>query len=241
MNPRARAVLRKELLEYRRNKLIVFTMAALPVIFLIMTTVSIVTLPDEVPEALLDTVLGPALLFLFIVPVVIPTTVAGYSVIGEREQGTLEPVLTTPATDADLLHGKVLAATIPSILLAWLLYVAFVLVLAGFGPSGVVGRLVNPAQLTAQGVLVPALAVYAIIVGMLISARSSDIRVAQQLSGLAVLPVIAGIMVANFSATRTSVGLFLLVAGVIGILDVLGWRLMARMFSRERLLTRFGR
>jgi ABC-2 type transport system permease protein len=31
-----------------------------------------------------------------VVPAVIPASIAAYSVVGERDQGTLEPLLTTP-------------------------------------------------------------------------------------------------------------------------------------------------
>ena len=33
---------------------------------------------------------------MLVIPAVIPSTLASYSVVGEHDQGTLEPVLTTP-------------------------------------------------------------------------------------------------------------------------------------------------
>jgi hypothetical protein len=39
-------------------------------------------------------------------PVLVPATMSAFSVVGEREQGTLEPVLTTPVSRSELLTGK---------------------------------------------------------------------------------------------------------------------------------------
>ncbi|WP_280724781.1 ABC transporter permease subunit [Kitasatospora sp. MAA4] len=42
-------------------------------------------------------------------------TIAANSVVGEREQGTLEPVLTTPIRREELLIGKAVANLIPAV------------------------------------------------------------------------------------------------------------------------------
>jgi ABC-2 type transport system permease protein len=44
-----------------------------------------------------------------------PAVVASYSVVGERQQGRLEPVLTTPVRREEFMLGKALAALIPSL------------------------------------------------------------------------------------------------------------------------------
>ena len=41
-------------------------------------------------------VVGSVLLLMLIVPVILPAAISAYSVVGERDQGTLEPLLTTP-------------------------------------------------------------------------------------------------------------------------------------------------
>src|SRR6202030_4368215 len=101
----------------------------------------------------------------------LPSTIAAYSVIGEREQGTLEPILTTPATDGELLLGKAVAPVIPAIGLSWLLYMGYLAF--------------------AVALLAPTLAGYSTILGLLFSARSSDVRVGLQLSVLSPVPLLA--------------------------------------------------
>jgi hypothetical protein len=50
------------------------------------------------------------LLYILAIPVLVPAVLAAYSVVGERLQGTLEPVLGTPIRREELLLGKALAA-----------------------------------------------------------------------------------------------------------------------------------
>ena len=232
------AVIGKEFREYRRNRMIVLTMGIFPVLFLVLPLIPSVTLPDTASDALVTGVVGQAMLMLLIVPLMIPTTIAAYSVIGEREQGTLEPVLSTPVTDRELLAGKALAATLPAVLMAWLLFSIYVTTVRLAAPEPVVDAVWKPGWFAAQAILAPVLGGFAIIAGMAISARSTDIRVAQQLGGLITLPVVGGLAVVSYGAVTPSVGLFLGVGGVVAVVDVLGWQGLARLFDRERLLTR---
>ena len=57
---------------------------------------------------------------------------ASYSVVGEREQGTLEPVLTTPIRREELLIGKGLAAFLPAIVVSYAVFGLFLAAAAAF-------------------------------------------------------------------------------------------------------------
>ncbi len=240
MNPRIRAVIRKEFREYRRNKLVVFTMAVLPLVFLGLPIVTVLTIPETVGADAIKAVVGQSMLFFLLTPLILPTTIAAYTVIGEREQGTLEPVLTTPATDRELLVGKALAATVPAVLLAWLLFGIFVIVVRIGATQAIVERVWRPEQFAAEGLLSPVLAGFAIWVGMAISVRSTDIRVAQQLSGLVTIPFVGAAALVSYGVITPSVGTYVVMTFVMGGIDAAGWRATTRMFDRERLLTRYG-
>jgi ABC-type Na+ efflux pump permease subunit len=90
---RVRAIFRKELREYRRNGFIVLTMAIIPLIFLIQPLLVVFALPASEANELTH---GHLLLYMLGIPALVPAAVAAYAVVGERQQGTLEPVLTTP-------------------------------------------------------------------------------------------------------------------------------------------------
>ena len=235
---RLRAVVAKEFREYRRNRMIVLTMALSPLLFLVLPLLGSLTLPESAGHTVVSGVVGQAMLMLLIVPLLLPTTVAAYTVIGEREQGTLEPVLTTPVTDRELLLGKALAATVPALALSWSLFGAYVLIVRLGAAAPVVEAVWRPAWFAAQLLLAPVLAGFAIVVGMAISARSSDIRVAQQLAGLAALPVMGGLAAVAYGAITPSVGVFAAAGALFALVDGIGWRGLTRMFDRERLLTR---
>ena len=235
---RLRAVIRKEFREYRRNRMILLTMGLFPLLFLVLPLIPSVTLPAGASPTVVSGVVGQAMLMLLLVPMMIPSTIAAYSVIGEREQGTLEPVLCTPVTDRELLAGKALAATVPAVAIAWLLFTVYILIVRLAAAQPVVDAVWRPGWFGAQLVLAPLLGGFAIITGMAISARSSDIRVAQQLAGLITLPVVGGLAAFSYGAVTPSVRFFLAVGTVIAVVDILGWRGLARLFDRERLLTR---
>src|SRR5664279_578980 len=86
-----RAILQKEFKDYRRNPSILTAIALMPVIFFGVSLAIILALPASVTSGF-----GLPLLYLLLIPTLMPSQTAAYSVIGEREQGTLEPVLTTP-------------------------------------------------------------------------------------------------------------------------------------------------
>jgi len=240
VNPRVRAVMTKEFREYRRNRLIILTMAILPVVLTLIPLVTLLAIRGKAPHSAITAVVGQATLFFFISPLMLPTTIAAYAVIGEREQGTLEPVLATPVTDRELLLGKTIAATIPGIVLSWALFIVFAVIVRLAARPVVVHEFWKAWRFAAVGFLTPVLAAFSILICLAISARSNDIRVAQQLSALVMLPALAGVAALSFQAVTPSVKLFAIVAAVLAVVDLRGWRAVVRLFDRERLLSRYG-
>ena len=240
MKRRVWALIRKEFAEYRRNKLIILTMTLLPAAFLFIAVRAAFALPAHASPAVLRAVFGQARLFLLILPLFLPSTIAAYSVIGEREQGTLEPVLTTPATDGELLLGKAVAPVVPAVGLSWLLYAGYLAFAAGVGKTVALHEMATGTEVFAEAVLAPTLAGYSIILGLLISARSTDIRVAQQLSALATLPLLAVVAITSFQVTGRGPGFYIAASAVVLVIDASGLVLATRAFSRERLLSRYG-
>ena len=193
---RVGAILVKELRDYRHNRFVIGTIAFLPVLFIALPIVQLLTVSASAASSKLDARVGLSLLYLLVIPATVPSTLSAYSVIGERDQGTLEPILITPIRREEFL---------------------------------------------VQLLFTPLLAGWSIWVGIAISARSTDVRVAQQLSVFASLPPLALVALMQFKVITPSTGLALALAAVLLIVDGLGWRAVAAMFDRERLLTGFGR
>jgi ABC-type transport system involved in multi-copper enzyme maturation permease subunit len=232
---RAGAVIRKELAEIRRNKFIVATSCILPVIFLVEPTVSILLIKATATSAVLATRIDTSLFLPLLVPV--PATMSAFSVVGEREQGTLEPVLTTPVTRTELIAGKAAAIFIPAVGLSYLVFGVFIAIVALFAKPAVATEMWNAPQLPAEAVFIPLLAAWAIWVGLAVSSRVSDTRVAQQFSVLASLPAIALVALMSFRIITPSLWLAVVLALVLLAIDVGACFVVARLFDRERLIT----
>jgi len=82
--------MRKEFREYRRNRFIIYTMGTLPLIFTALPVISLFSISNSEDPSTVKTQVAITLLLLLVIPVVLPATIAAYSVIGERDQGTLE-------------------------------------------------------------------------------------------------------------------------------------------------------
>lgn len=237
------SVVRKEVLEFRRNRFVIGTMAVLPFIFLITPMITIFRIPDSASGPQLKAAIGVVSLLLLIIPIVIPPVIAAYSVVGERDQGTLEPVLTAPLRGSELLLGKAIAAFLPSVAIAYALY-GVVLVTVGFGAAHVVRSVVfHPPQLLAQILFTPLLALWSIWVGIGISSRASDVRVAQQLATVASLPLLGFTSLISFQLIKPSVPIAIGLALALLAADITAWRVVSHLFDRERLVTgqRIGR
>ena len=162
---------------------------------------------------------------------------AAYSVIGERDQGTLEPVLTTPIPREELLLAKAIAVFLPSATVAYAIYFAFALTIR-FGAAHIVSAAVwNAPQIVAQLVFTPLIATWAVWVGIAMSVRARDVRVAQQLATLASLPAIGITALITFRVITPSVRLAVGLAVVLLLIDIRAWRFVSRLFDRERLIT----
>jgi ABC-type Na+ efflux pump permease subunit len=229
--------MRKEFREYRRNRFIIYTMATLPIIFTALPVVSLFSVASTTAPSVVRTQVAITLLLLLVIPVVLPATIAAYSVIGERDQGTLEPLLTTPISREEFLLGKSLAATVPTVGVAYLFFIVLVVAIR-LGASSVVAHAVwQPSWFLAELLFAPLLAMWSVWVGTAISARSSDVRVAQQLGTLASLPALVLPLLMSLQVFRPTALTAAVIAVVLAAIDIVAWRVVSRMFDRERLIT----
>ena len=231
---RIRAIFRKELREYRRNRTIVITMAIVPLVFLIEPLVQIFNLPAASAGTLLH---KHPLLYMLGIPALVPSLIAAASVVGERQQGTLEPVLTTPIRREEFILGKALAVLAPALAVSYVVFGLAVASIEVFAQAPVASAVVRGPDLLAQILFTPLVATWSIWISMAISAGTSDFRVAQQLSTLASLPTVIVVALISFDVIRATLGLAIGLAAALLLLDRLGWRVVSALFDRERLIT----
>ena len=180
------------------------------------------------------------MLLFMIIPLMIPVNIAAYSIVGEKTTRSLEPLLATPITTGELLAGKNLAAVIPAVVATWFGFVVFILgtwVLVD-SPQ-VLAELLDPMWWIAVLFLGPLLAVLSVNFSIMVSTRVNDPRVAEQVSAVVILPILAlffGQIAGLFFLNRT---LVLWISLVVLALDLVLLYLSTRLFQRETILTRW--
>jgi len=68
-----------------------------------------------IPAAVLPGLLDAFSFWFVIGTAILPTAIASYSLVGEKVEKSLEPLLATPTTEGEILLGKSLTAFIPAI------------------------------------------------------------------------------------------------------------------------------
>lgn len=232
---RIAAVVKKELREYRRNgNVFIYATAVLPVVFIIQPLVEAFSLHSAAAAALRH---EHSLIYMLAIPVLVPAALSAYSVVGERTQGTLEPLLTTPVRKEELLLGKALAAFVPSVLVSYVVFGLYVALVEIFAHPGVAPAIIQGPDLAAQLVFTPLLAAWSIWVGIALSTRVTDPRTSQQFSILASLPIVAVTTLVAFNVIHPSLRVALIFGIALVALIRIGWRVASAMFDRERLIT----
>ena len=178
-------------------------------------------------------------LLFMILPVMVPVTIAAYSIVGEKSTRSLEPLLATPITTMELIVGKAAAAVLPAVLVTWISFGIYLVAARMMTNATVFSRLIDPMWLLAVFLVGPLLAILAVCAAMMISSRVSDPRTAEQLSGAVMLPIILLVMGQSFGLFLLSSELVLVTAVVLIFLDAILFYLTIKMFQRETILTRW--
>jgi ABC-2 type transport system permease protein len=172
-------------------------------------------------------------------PAYIPLSIATFSIIGEKQARSLEPVLAAPIRTVELLAGKALAAAIPGILAGWVTYVVFVaLATLVYGPA-LIGVVTDPSWLAGVFLLGPAVGLASVVAGVIVSARVNDARVAQQIGGVIIVPIVAIVLIQATGTLIVGATGYALLALIVLVVSLIGLRIGVRLFDREAILTRW--
>lgn len=260
-----RAIVRKQWEEVLRNGVVLFTMLFTPLVLVVVglgTVLGSLKLGSDAqqmndqdkaelmrmlgdqcaglePMDCLGVYLATIMLLMFMMmPVILPTVFASYSVVGEKTSRTLEPLLATPISTTELLLGKVLAAVLPAVLVTWLAVGLYYAGIAWTVPA-VLPSLLSPAWLAAVFVLDPLLAIAGVDAAVIISSRVSDPRTAQQLSGLVVMPMVLALIGQSMGLFIIDDTLVVVAIAACLVLDLALTWVTVELFDREQVLTRW--
>jgi len=176
---------------------------------------------------------------LVLAPVAASMSIAAYTVIGEKQARTLEPLLATPITTIELLSAKVLGALVPAVALTFASFLVYGLGILAFAHPGAVRILVVPQSLGLVFILGPLAALAALQLAVCVSSRVNDARSAQQIGALIILPL-AGLLVGQLTGAVALTGMLIgTIALALIVINVVLMRVGATLFDRETILTRW--
>ncbi len=256
-------IIRKEWAEIFKNKMVISSIIFMPLLMTAIPLAMLVTFQNEgvsgasaseLPaqyaricgeslssgECFQVYMVSSFMIMFMIVPLFIPVNIAAYSIVGEKTSRTLEPLLASPITTADLLIGKNLSSVIPAVLGTWAGFAIFAVgTLIISHSSKVAGAILNPMWLLAILLIGPLMAVLSANFSMIISSRVNDPRVAEQISGLVILPIVGVFMGQLLGLFLLTQSLVLVTAAVLALLDAGLVYLTINLFERETILTRW--
>lgn len=253
-------ILRREWMETFRNRLLLATILVPPVL-LTVAPIGLAALIGEraLPAELANQILTQKpewaafsrselagafavqqfLVFFLLMPAYIPLSIATFSIIGEKQAHSLEPVLAAPIRTVELLAGKAIAALVPGVLAGIVTYLVFV-VLASlvYGPN-LFGVVTSPTWLAGVFLLGPAVGLSSVVAGVIVSSRVNDARVAQQIGGVVIVPIIGLVLAQATGTVLLGPEGFLVMAAAVLAVALIGLWIGVRLFDRETILTRW--
>lgn len=236
----------KDFKTYRRKKNIIYSLIAAPTIVTVLLPLVITYAGHRngangiAPAELL--VLLPAFtLFYVILGTYLPTPIASYTIVGEKVEKSLEPLLATPTTDDEILLGKGISAFLPPIGVALAGSLGF-MGLMNLATYSKLGYYYFPNWDAAATffLIMPLATLMSVQVNVIVSSRISDVRTGQQVGILTILPF-AGLYVSG-ELGIVDVGVLnslLEIAAVVAVVDVLLFFVARSTFRREEILTRW--
>ena len=177
--------------------------------------------------------------YLLLIPVMIAVSFATFSIIEEKQERTLEPLLATPVKTWELLLGKALAGAIPSLLITWFCAGLFLAGIAWMGSAHLLKFVLNAQWFISLFLLVPLFSLLAFMLGVIASSRVNDPKTAQNIAVIAIFPILAilGLQLMGF-AVFTPTELFVL-SVVMVIVNFFVLQIAIRLFQRESIVVRW--
>jgi ABC-2 type transport system permease protein len=192
------------------------------------------------PEAAVQAwVFEQFLVLLVIAPVAASMSVAAFSVVGEKLARTLEPLLATPITTFELIAAKVLSSLAPAVMLTGVMFALYISGIAVAARPGVARMLLDLQSLAVVFLLAPLAALAALQLTVCASSRANDVRSAQQVGALVILPISALLVLQLMGAVELTLATVAVIAAVLIVVNAgLMWMAVI-VFGRESILTRW--
>jgi ABC-type Na+ efflux pump permease subunit len=228
----------KDLQELSKNRYVFYSMLFLPVLLVSVTIINIDSAVSSTPVSITEiTVLISTFSeIIILIPAIVSVLIGSTSVVIEKNNRSLEPLLATPITDSELLMGKALAPFIPAMILGYAAYGA-VIPAVDFLTHPVFRTYILPTNtmLYQMFVMAPLVGLFGTFVALFISTKIKDVRAAQQVSTLSIMPLFLVLIIGSLAFASTFDLLIVLTVILVGAVIGFAW-LTIKQFNRESIL-----
>jgi len=178
--------------------------------------------------------------FLVIGAAYVPLGIASYSIVGEKVEKSLEPLLATPLSDGEILLGKAISAIIPTLVAMYAAAGVFMLGIdeATFPTLGYY-YFPNWNIATLLLVLMPIAIIMSVLYSVLVSSRVNDVRSASSFGVFILFPLLGIYLLSETSVIALDVTNLLIISGVLLAVDVALFFVSTKTFRREEILTKW--
>jgi ABC-2 type transport system permease protein len=248
-------VLQKEMRELLPQRVLLLSVSIIPILLVVMSGILLVypvkgarlpaassdpslsnLSPFQLQQAFIGVEFRVVLLFQALI---IPAIIAAYSIVGEKNNRTLEPLLAAPVRTWQLLLAKVLAALLPAVAVTWASSAIFTGEIFALTSPAVSRLVITPGWLAAVVVTVPVMVLIPIALAVMISSRVNDPRAASQLSSLLFIVLLVVFEISGTSLVL-SLTFTLIMTAVLGAIGFVLLVAATRIFQRETILTRWS-
>jgi ABC-type Na+ efflux pump permease subunit len=176
--------------------------------------------------------------FFLIIPTMVSTVTAANSFAGEKERRTLEGLLYTPLTDAELVLGKILACFLPAVAFAWICFGMYSVIANVLG-GPLVGEMFFPTGnwWALMILLVPAVSLMMVSVVVLISAKARGFQEANAIGGAITIPVIGVVAAQATGVMVLSAPVIAAIAVGIAVVDIVLLWVIIGAFRRTKVVS----
>lgn len=225
---------------FRRQKNIWYSIIIFPILISVLFPIILAYVGQRGLAANLPNLLNSFSFFIVIGAAYIPLGIASYSIVGEKVEKSLEPLLATPLTDGEILLGKAIAAVLPTLVA---MYAGATVFMVGvdavtFGELGY-NYFPNWTFGVLLLVLVPVAVIMSVLYSIIVSSRVNDVRSANSFGIFIFLPFLAIYLASEIGIISLDLTGLLIIAGILFAIDIALYFVSTAAFQREEILTKW--
>jgi ABC-2 type transport system permease protein len=228
---------------FRHQKSILYALVIFPVIISVIPSAVLhyaIIRDPPLPAAGIPPILESFSMFLIIGAAFAPLGIAAYTIVGEKIEKSLEPLLASPVTDGEILLGKTISAVLPTLIA---MYTGGVIFMVGTNvvtyPSLDYPYFPNWTIAVILFLGMPAATIMSVEFGVIVSSRVNDVRSSTNFGALMFFPFLLIYILGQTKVITLDTETMAKISVIILVIDVVLYFISTAMFQREEILTKW--